>query len=348
MERDTAGRAASGARLFVKIIGIIPLGLFIILLTVLATLAIYYSNLPNHTLRAIAAGAFALGTLAAFIIFPRRLRTVLFFLAAFVVVLTWWFLIPASNDRDWEPDVAVVAQAAVTNNLVTVRNIRNFDYKSEKDFTVRYYDKTFDLDKLRSVDFFISYWDQNEAIAHTMLSFGFTGGDYLTLSIEIRREKGEDYSGLKGLFKQYEIIYVLGDERDLVRLRTNYRGEDVYLYPTTLRPEETRALFVDIMRQVDKLAEEPAFYRTLGRNCTTSLISHIDAIPGNKVAFHRKILLNGYSDQLAFERGRIRSNLPFNETKRLHFISPIAKTFNDDPEFSHKIRAELRKRGSSM
>ncbi len=252
------------------------------------------------------------------------------------------------NDRNWKPEVAVLASATFNGNLVTVRNIRNFDYITENEFMLRYYDKTFDLNKLESVDFIVSYWDDLKAIAHTMLSFGFAGEDYLAVSIEVRGEKGEGYSGLKGLFKQYEIIYVVGDERDLVRLRTNYRGEDTYLYPTTLRPEETRALFVDILRQVGKLAEEPAFYRTLGRNCTTSLISHINAIPGQKVAFSRKLLMNGYSDQLAYERGRIRSNLPFNETKRLHFISPIAKKYNDDPEFSHKIRAELRKRGSSM
>jgi len=341
MQRDRAGRTARGAWLFARIIGIALLPLFLFLLTALATLAIYYSNLPNQTLRAIAASAFALSTLAAFIIFPRRLRSVLFFLAAFGIVATWWSLIPASNDRDWKPDVAVLSSATFNDNLVTIHNIRNLDYTTENEFTIRYYDKTFDLNKLDSVDFIVSYWDDLKAIAHTFLSFGFAGEDYLAVSIEIRGEKGEAYSGLKGLFKQYEIIYVVGDERDLLRLRTNYRGEDTYLYLTTFSPDEVRAVFVDILRRVNKLAKKPDFYHTLGGNCTTSLISHIDAIPGQKVAFSRKMLMNGYSDQMAYERGRIRSDLPFEQTKEAHYISKIAKKYNDDPEFSKKIRAEL-------
>ncbi len=335
-------------RFLAKIVGVTLLGLFLFILCALATLAIYYSNLPGPFLRTIAAGAFALGTLAAFLIFPNRRRTTFLFLGAFGMVVVWWSLIPASNDRDWVPEVAVLARATFNDNLVTVRNIRNFDYITENEFTTRYYDKTFDLNKIESVNFIVSHWDDLQAIAHTMLSFGFTGGDYLTLSIEIRREKEEAYSAIKGFFKQYELVYVIGDERDLIRLRTNYRGEDVYLYPTTLLPEQARVLFVDILQQVNKLAEEPAYYRTIGRNCTTSLIQHIDAMPGQKVAFHRKLLMNGYSDELAYERGRIRSSLPFKETKRLHFISDIAKKYNNDPDFSRKIRAELRKRGSEI
>ncbi len=142
------------------------------------------------------------------------------------------------------------------------------------------------------------------------------------------------------MFKQYEIFYVVGDERDLLRLRTNYRGEDTYLYPTTFSPDEVRDRFVDILWWVNKLVEKLAFYHTLGGNCTTVLISHIDAIPGQKVAFSRKLLMNGYSDQMAYERGRIRSNLLFEQTKQAQYISKIAKKYNDDPGFSKKIRAD--------
>ena len=219
-------------RFLARIVGVTLLGLFLFLFCALATLAIYYSNLPGPFLRTIAAGAFALGTLAAFLIFPNRLRTTFLFLGAFGMVVVWWSQIPASNHRNWKPDVAVLASATFNDNLVTVHNIRNFDYRTESDYTVRYYDKTFDLNKIESVNFIVSHWDNLQAIAHTMLSFGFAGGDYLTLSIEIRGEKGESYSGLKGLFKQYEIIYVLGDERDLIRLRTNYRPNDLNLTQT--------------------------------------------------------------------------------------------------------------------
>lgn len=337
-----------GLRLIGKILANTLVGFFFFVLCVIATLAIYFSNLPGHSLRVIAAGVFPLATVAAFLIFPRRGLTALCFLGAIGIIAVWWGMIPASNDRDWKPEVAVLAKASFNGDLVTINNIRNFDYKTRNNFTIRYYDKTFDLTKLESADLIVSYWDQNEAIAHTFFTFGFTGGEYLAISIEIRGRKGQDYSGLKGLFKQYEIIYVVGDERDLVRLRTNYRGEDLYLYPTTMTPQEARAFFVNYLRRINELAEEPDFYHTLGRNCTTSIITHIDAIPGKKVAFHRKLLLNGYSDELAYEQGRIRSDLPFEQTKRAHYVSKLAQKYNDDPEFSSKIRAGIAKNRKTL
>jgi hypothetical protein len=277
----------------------------------------------------------------------NRRRTLRVFLCVFLLVALWWSLIPPSHDRDWPPEVAVLPRATFDGDRVTVHNIRNFDYKTKNDFQVRYYDKTFDLAELKSVDFIVSYWDQNKAIAHTMLSFGFEGGDYLMLSVEIRREKGEQYETLKGFFKQFEIIYVMGDERDLLRLRTNYRGEDVYLYPTTASPERGRALLVSILKRVNDLAESPVFYHTLGRNCTTSLVDHVNMVSEKPLPFQKKLILNGYSDELAYQRGTIASDLPFEEAKSKHFISNIAKQYNDDPRFSQKIRAHLQKRGGS-
>src|ERR1043166_3269065 len=148
----------------------------------------------------------------------------------FVIVLCWWLSLAPSNHRDWEPDVAIAPHAAIAGNFVTIYGIRNCDYRTERDYTVRYYDKAFDLEKLRSVDLYLVYWGFPN-IAHTMVSFGFDGGDYVCISIETRKEKGESYSALKGFFRQYELVYVIADERDLVRLRTNYRkGEEVYLY----------------------------------------------------------------------------------------------------------------------
>lgn len=312
-----------------------------LLLWVWATMAIYYSNLPWAWGRTTLAVTFALGTLIAFLVFPNRTRTIRYFLFAFLLVAVWWSLIPASNDRDWAPEVAVLPRATFDGDRVTVHNIRNFDYQTENDFIVRYYDKVFDLTKVKSVDFIVSHWDGHKAIAHTMLSFGFDGGDQLVLSVEIRREKGEQYETLKGFFKQYEIIYVLGDERDIIRLRTNYRGEEVYLYPSVHPPEKARALLVDVLKWVNKLAERPDWYHTLGRNCTTSLVDRINEVSDNKIAFQEKVLLNGYSDELAYERGGIANDMPFEETKQAHFISDIAKKYNDDPLFSQKVRSHL-------
>jgi len=329
---------------------LLAFGLLAIVLLALwawAILAIYYSNLPGGTVRLVAAVVFGLGIPVAFVavVWLRNWRlATLGFLAVFAVVFLWWYFIPASNDRDWVTEVAVVPRAEFDGNRVTVRNIRNFDYRSADDFTVQYYDRTFDLDQLQTVWFIVSHWDGIEGIAHTFASFEFAGDVFLSLSIEIRRENGESYSGLKGLFKQYEIIYVLADERDVIRLRTNYRGEDVYLYPTRWSPQEGRALLVDILSRANRLAVEPEFYRTLGRNCTTSLVNHVNTVSEFKVPLHRKVLMNGYSDELMYQRGRMATDLPFHEAKRAHYISEVARQHDRDPAFSRLIRAHLPKR----
>ena len=189
--------------------------------------ALYFAAPASPSVRAGLAGCFALFGMAALAaLFVRRGRrpALAVFLAAVIALLGWWSTIEPSNERDWTPDVARLPRAELDGELVTVRNIRNFDYRSETDFTPRYYDKTFDLRRLESVDLFAVYW-MGPHIAHTILSFGFAGGDHLAVSIETRKEKHESYSALGGFFRQYELIYVVADERDVIRLRTNYRKD---------------------------------------------------------------------------------------------------------------------------
>lgn len=184
--------------------------------------------------------------------------------------------------------------------------------------------------------------DNLEDVAHTLLSFGFRGDNYLTVSVETRPERDEPQSGLRGLFKQYEIIYFLGDERDLIRLRTNFRGEDVYLYPTTSTPEEVRILFMDIIEKVNSLAREPQFYNTLLHNCTTGLVTHARKIGRPPTLFDIRLLLNGQSDQMAYENGWIRATRSFAETKAFHHINKYLGGDSKAEEFSRKIRPHLR------
>jgi hypothetical protein len=183
---------------------------------------LWLSNAPGAPLRAAMAVVFVIGTLASFVLLKRRWRTVAGFLIAFAVLLAWYFSIRPSNDRQWAPEVAVLPTATVNGNLVEIRNIRNFDYRTGTDFTPRYYDKTFDLDKLQSADFISVHWG-SPAIAHVMASFGFGGDDFVAFSIEMRKEKGEAGSMLRSCFRKYELIYVVADERDVIRVRTNYR-----------------------------------------------------------------------------------------------------------------------------
>jgi hypothetical protein len=267
---------------------------------------------------------------------PRR-TAALGGLAAAVIAL--WSLIPASNDRDWQPDVSRTAWAGVRGSHVTIHNVRNFDYRSTSDYDVRYEDRDYDVDHLRSLDFYVNYWS-SPAICHTMLSFGFDDGRYLCLSVETRKEKGEEYSALKGFFRQYELIYILGDERDLVRLRTNFRGEQVYLYRLRTGPAEVRSVFLDTMDRINQLRDRPEWYNALTHNCTSNLRDRT-APYAKKRPWSWKFVLNGYIDGLAYDRGALDQSLPFEELKRRSLINEKARAAGADERFSARIREGL-------
>lgn len=318
----------------------------LIIMTGWAVLAIYYSNLPGDYLRAGLAGLFALATLLAFILLPRRFRTLVGFLLGFALIVIWWMTIPASNNRNWQPDVAVLPYATIQGDLVTIHNIRNLQYRTETDFDARYYDKTFDLTRLHSVDLIAVYW-MRDAIAHVMMSFGFQEKDFVTFSIETRKEQGEGYSTIKGFFKQFELIYIVGDERDLIRVRTDYRNpqEDVYLYRTLITRENARKLFIEYIQQINSMKESPEWYNTLTTNCTTNVVRHVRAF-GGRARYTWKILLSGYAPQYAYELGALDTSIPFEELKRLSYINPKAHAIGNDPDFSRRIREGLpRPRG---
>lgn len=307
-----------------------------------ASVAILYSNLPA-AVRQWAAGIFAIGSLVALIGPYSSLRARLKFMVAFAVVLVYWFLMPPSNNRDWQPDLATLAWAEIVGDKVTIHNIRNVDYRTETDFTVRHYDKSFDLSKLKGIDFYLVYWGSPK-IAHTMMSFDFEGQGNVCFSIETRKEKGEDYSTVKGFFRQYEIIYVVADERDLVRLRTNYRekgkGEDVYLYRLNTTPLFAREVFLSYLREVNRLKEKPEWYNALTENCTTSIRQHTMPFTPN-ARLDWRLIVTGYIDEMFYERKRLDTNLPFAELKKRSYINPRAKAADKSPEFSRLIRVGL-------
>ncbi len=314
----------------------------LLLLAAWAAVAILYSNLPS-ALRPWAAGIFAIGSLLALVGKFSSLKSRLGFLAAFAAVLVYWLFMPPSNKRDWQPDMAVLASADIAGDKVTIHNIRNCDYRTETDYTCSYYDKTFDLAKLKNVDFFLVYWGSPK-IAHTMMSFDFEDQGPVCFSIETRKEKGEDYSTIKGFFRQYEIAYVVADERDLVRLRTNYRekgkGEDVYLYRLNISPEFNRKAFLSYVSEINRLKDQPQWYNALTENCTTSIRKHtIPFLPDAKPDW--RIIVNGYIDEMLYERKRFDTSLPFAELKKRSYINPKAKVADKDPAFSRLIRVGL-------
>lgn len=245
-----------------------------------------------------------------------------------------------SNDRDWTLDQRVLPFAEVRGPLVTIRNVRNFTYRTTSDYTPAYYDKTFDLRKLESVWFFVEPFGKGGA-AHTFVSFGFGGNDFVAVSIEIRKEKGESFSPLKGLLRRYELMYVIGDERDLVKLRTNYRNDVVYLYPIRTTPEKKRAMFLAMIARANSLRAHPEFYNTLTNTCTTNLVDHVNTIAPKRVPFSPAVLLPASSDKLAYDLGLIDTSLPFAQMRTAAQINEPARRFADDPDFSTKIRQSL-------
>jgi hypothetical protein len=311
-------------------------------MTLWAATAIYYSNLPGP-LRPWIAGIFAIGSLVALVGKFSTRQTRVVFLAGFACVLVWWLLMPPSNDRDWQPDLALLSWAEIAGDNVTIHNIRNCNYRTETDFTVRHYDKTYNLSKLKGIDFFLVYWGSPK-IAHTMLSFNFEDQGNVAFSIETRKEKGEEYSTIKGFFRQYEIIYVVADERDLVRLRTNFReagkGEDVYLYRMNVSPDIARKIFLHYVAEVNRLKERPEWYNALTENCTTSIRRH--TMPYNpKARLDWRLIVNGYIDEMLYEQGAVDTSLPFVELKKRSYINPAAQTAGNAEDFSLRIRKGL-------
>jgi hypothetical protein len=302
-------------------------------------LAIYFSPLQPWGLRAGLAALLPLGAVAGALL-VRPLRWVPAGIAvAFVVVVAAWLTIPASNERNWQPDVATLPFAEIRGDRVTVRNVRNAEYRTETDYTVRLEDRELDLSRLRSLDIFLIQWG-SPLIAHTIMSWGFEGDQYLAISIETRKEKGEDYSALRGFFRQYEIVYVVADERDVVRLRTNYRGEDVYVYRLDAPPADARFLLLRYLEAVNGLRARPEWYNALTDNCTTT-IQHL-AAPGERRSWWSwKLFLNGYLDELAYDIGALDRSLPFPDLRAKSRVNERAKAAGDDPRFSARIREGL-------
>jgi hypothetical protein len=266
-------------------------------------------------------------------------RAALAVLAVFVLLLVWWFSLAPSNARDWQPDVAQLPSATIDGNIVTVRNIRNFRYRSETDYDERWETRTYDLGQLQGVDMFLSYWGPT-LIAHTIASWEFADGRHLAVSIETRKEKGETYDAVRGFFRQYEIYYVVADERDVVGLRAAHRGEQVFLYRLKIPAAGARAILLDYLEEVNRLAAAPQWYNALTHNCTTTIRHHAQNVAAGR-PFDWRILANGHIDELGYERGQIDSSLPFAELRRRSDITAKAKAAIDDADFSLKIRRDL-------
>jgi len=330
-------RAASWLRGIVAVL----IGLVVAVMTAWAAGAIYYSNLPGGQLRAGLAIGFVVLTVLAFLFLRRRRRTLVGFLVVFALLVVWWLRIPASNQRDWQPEVSVTPWATIDGDRVTIHGVRNLEYRTETDFVPHWEDRTYDLRKLDSADLIAVYW-AGKPIAHIMVSFGFEGKDYLAVSIETRKERGESYSTIAGFFKQYELVYIVADERDVIGVRTSYRQpqEDVYVYRLRTPRANIHRVFFDYMKTMNELRDRPRFYNTLITNCTTGVLLHTRVNPETP-PMSWKVLLSGYVPDYAYELGRLDTTRPFPELERISRVNDRAHAAGRDPAFSQRIRTGL-------
>ena len=334
-----------GARMRKGVLQLISfiVSLFIAGMTVWGTLALWFALPFTDAARAVVVLGYVVAAGYAIWRILRRRRpiaSVLPYALATLGLFAWWSTIEPGNERQWQPDVTVLAAAEIDGDFVTMRNIRNIRYRSETAFTSRWYDKTLDLRDLDSLDLIAVYW-MGDAIAHTILSFGF-GDERVAISIETRKETKEAYSALAGFFRRYELYYVVGDESDLIGLRTTYRDppEDVYLYRVKIPLQNVRALFLQYMAKINELQAEPEFYNTGTTNCTTNIVTHVEAFKQN-VPWSWKMLLSGYFPELIYERGSLDQTHPFDVLRRHSLINERAASAVGSADFSHRIREGL-------
>lgn len=301
-------------------------------------LALWWSPLPGAPLRGLAAGLFAIGAPLA----ARRLRPRLpapaTFLATAAIVALAWSATPASLDRDWSPDQAILPRVRIDGDRVRLTGVRHCVYRAADDYDVRHEDRDYDLRTLERADFGLERLSSWDGVAHTFLTFGFADGRWLAISVEIRKEKGEQFSPLRGLFKQYELMYVLADERDVIALRTHHRRDEVFLYPIRASREKLRALLLSMLERAESLASRPEFYHTLTSTCTTNIVRHIDVLAPGAVPFSLKVLLPGYSDRLAYDLGLLDTRLPYEEIRTAFRIDEVARQSGEGEDFSARIR----------
>ncbi|WP_370263328.1 DUF4105 domain-containing protein [Limnobacter sp.] len=253
-----------------------------------------------------------------------------------LVFAAWWVLQKPSHNRDWADDVAHMLQADVQGDRVTLHNVRNFEWRTETDYTPRWETRQYNLDELQRADLLLSYW-MGPKIAHTLVSFGFADGRYITFSIEIRKERHEKFSAWKGFFRQYEAILVAADEADIVRTRTNARGEEVYLYRLEVPPEQLRKVFLAYVNKANALAQKPEFYNTLTSNCTTVVFDMARQIaPGLPLDY--RLLLSGYFAEYAYEQGALATGHTYGELHGKGSIVERALATRPGDNFSEAIR----------
>jgi hypothetical protein len=319
----------------------IMLAVIVVLATAWAVAALYFRLPLPEPLRVAAGCLFGLVGLATVIALftSLRIQSLIVFLVCFGLLLTWWSTIKPLQQADWAPEVARQVTGVRDGDLLTLTNVRDFEWRGKTDFVERWTTRTYDLNKIRSADLFMSQWG-NPNIAHVMMSFGFEGDDYIAWSVEVRRRVGGSFSPVADLFKTHPLVIVAADERDVVGVRSNFRGEDVQIYRLKASPEAARALLLEYVVDANALATTPEFYNSLTTNCTTTIVKMIRAV-GDAIPLDWRLIVNGYLPEYAYEHGALDTSLPLAELRERAHIDKRAMAAGLTPDFSRLIRVDV-------
>jgi hypothetical protein len=327
-----AGRVAAA---IVLVVAALPC---IALLSAWSALALWFRFPGPDFARGIAAGLFAiLGFTTAISLFTRRRWAALgVFALAFAALIVWWSTIKPPTDGDWAPDVARQTTGTVDGDILTLSDVRDFDWRTDSDFTEKWSKRSYDLSKLKTLDLFLAYWGGPE-MAHVIMSFGFEDGDHLAWSVEVRRERTSEFSPIADAFKSHTLIYLATTERDSVRLRSNVRGEDVRLYRFKSPPEQARALLLQYVAESTTLAEQPKFYNSITANCATVVFKIVRAA-GGTFPLDWRLVVNGFLPGYLYDQRVVVTTMPLEELMERARISDKAKAADQSPDFSRLIR----------
>ncbi|NVD39909.1 DUF4105 domain-containing protein [Ensifer sp. HO-A22] len=325
-------------RRFLSVVINVVLAAVIVLTAAWLSLALWYRLPIPQAGRGIAASVsagFALVVVVA--LFGRwRLPAVGAYLALFLGVLVWWSTIKPEANAAWAPDVARQVTGRINSDTLTLTNVRDFEWRSNIDFTERWTTRTYDLSRLQTVDMFMSYWS-GPKIAHVMFSFGFEGGEQLAWSIEVRHREGGSFSPLADLFKNDPLVILAADERDVVGVRSNVRGEDVQIYRLRATRQQARLLLLEYVADANALAAQPRWYNSLTTNCTTTVVK-LMRVAGDQVPFDWRLIVNGYLPDYAYDRKAIDTSMPLTELRKIAQINERARAIGLTPGFSKAIR----------
>jgi uncharacterized protein DUF4105 len=310
----------------------------IALLSAWSALALWFRLPAPDFARGVAAGLFAiLGLTTAISLFTRKRWAALgVFALAFAGLIVWWSTIRPPMDGDWAPDVARQTTGTVEGDILTLSDVRDFDWRTDSDFTEKWSKRSYDLSKLKTLDLFLAYWGGPE-MAHVIMSFGFQDGDHLAWSVEVRREKNSEFSPIADAFKSHTLVYLATTERDSVRLRSNVRGEDVRLYRLNTPPEQARALLLQYVQESTALAEQPKFYNSITANCATVVFKIVRAA-GGTFPLDWRLVVNGFLPGYLYDQRVVVTTIPLEELMDRARISEKAKAADQSPDFSQAIR----------